>query len=123
MSDFYDIIKNGNFYYPCNLRYGKNKRVICDRCYKTNLIASIGTLNKDLCLICADTIANQMNKKIMNTQSNQNEFMTLMHQSIYKTPYMKQPDIEYDQFKTRMEQSIYRDDHILDYFPHKLRIK
>jgi len=56
--NFKDIVISGTFHYPANSRYSSNSVVVCDRCQKRNLLACIGSGDKDLCLPCADLVIN-----------------------------------------------------------------
>lgn len=49
---FYKTIETGIFYYPAMKHYNKVTNVICDRCNKQNLSASVGHDKFDLCLSC-----------------------------------------------------------------------
>ena len=51
-----DIICNGDIFCPAWKHYGKVIDVGCDNCESLNLQASIGYLDKDLCLYCANNL-------------------------------------------------------------------
>lgn len=63
---FKDIVITGNFHYPANTRYSPDSVVICDRCQKRNLLACIGSGDKDLCLPCADLVIHGKDQIIPN---------------------------------------------------------
>jgi len=50
------VVTQGTYHYPAWKHYGKKTTVICNRCGKQNLKASIGYGNTDLCLICVDKL-------------------------------------------------------------------
>ena len=52
----FDIICNGNIFCPSWKHYGKIINVVCDNCLNQNLQSSIGYLDMDLCLYCADEV-------------------------------------------------------------------
>ena len=54
---FTDVVLKGSFYCPAYKHYNKNVTVTCDRCKKDNLPCCIGYGEMDLCLKCADMIA------------------------------------------------------------------
>jgi hypothetical protein len=56
MNQFDNIIKHGTYYYPAERHYYAGCVVRCDRCNRTNLRASIGYQEMDLCLACASQI-------------------------------------------------------------------
>jgi len=58
---FESIVRNGTFFFPATRHYQNGSNVVCDRCARTNLPASIGYGDQDLCLACADRVSNQMN--------------------------------------------------------------
>jgi hypothetical protein len=55
-SQFENVIKHGTYYYPADRHYYSGCIVRCDRCDRTNLKASIGYHEIDLCLACASQI-------------------------------------------------------------------
>lgn len=55
-SQFENVIKHGTYYYPAERHYYSGCVVRCDRCDRTNLKASIGYHEIDLCLACASQI-------------------------------------------------------------------
>lgn len=64
---FYQIVEYGNFFFPAWRHYGNPQlNIKCDRCQRTNLSCCIGFKDKDLCLKCADYLAERMlnNKSI-----------------------------------------------------------
>lgn len=58
LPDYKEIITNGQFYYPASKHYARPCDVVCDRCQRHNLKACIGYGSMDLCLACANDIAN-----------------------------------------------------------------
>lgn len=63
-SEIKSVLKYGKFYYPATSHYNKIIiKVYCDRCYKSNLKASIGFEKKDLCLECVNEIINNEKSK------------------------------------------------------------
>lgn len=60
---FERIVKEGNYYFPAWKHYRQGVNVVCDRCARVQLPASIGYSDQDLCLNCAEKISNQMNNR------------------------------------------------------------
>jgi hypothetical protein len=63
VDDYENICKLGQFFYPASEHYrvmGRTGNIIvnCDRCRKTRLTSCIGYAEMDLCLLCADVVAN-----------------------------------------------------------------
>ena len=57
------VIKSGNFYYPAYSHYNNgNNNVVCDLCARDWLFASIGYMQYDLCLTCANYVTSQMSQ-------------------------------------------------------------
>jgi hypothetical protein len=54
---FIDIILDGKYFFPASIRYPEGSIVICDRCQKQKLVSCIGCGDLDLCLPCADLVA------------------------------------------------------------------
>jgi hypothetical protein len=52
-----EIVQKGVYYYPASSHYVRPCTVTCDRCMRTNLEASIGYNNLDLCMICVNIVA------------------------------------------------------------------
>ena len=68
-SQFENVIKHGTYYYPAERHYYSGCVVRCDRCNRTNLKASIGYHEIDLCLACASQIESlvpRVNPPIIN---------------------------------------------------------
>jgi hypothetical protein len=62
---FEEILMKGKFFFPAYSHYGSNSTNIqCDKCFKNSLVISIGYLNRDLCLNCAENIAENLHRKI-----------------------------------------------------------
>ena len=57
---FADIIRFGTYFYPADRHYYSGCIVQCDRCNRTNLRASIGYRDVDLCLACASQVESRM---------------------------------------------------------------
>ena len=62
--NFADIVKFGTYYNPASSHYAELSRVVCDRCHTNNLMVSIGYMDQDLCLPCANYIVNYVNNHI-----------------------------------------------------------
>lgn len=60
---FERIVKEGNYYFPAWKHYREGVNVVCDRCARVQLSASIGYADQDLCLNCAELIGNQMRNR------------------------------------------------------------
>lgn len=57
---FFPLVHNGKYFFPAWKHYGNPQTtVVCDRCLKSNLIASIGWENRDLCMNCTEIICNK----------------------------------------------------------------
>jgi hypothetical protein len=55
------ICQKGSYYIPAWKHYNtKDSNVQCDRCKRTNLVACIGWQKYDICLTCADKVAEQI---------------------------------------------------------------
>lgn len=62
LNDLETVAKKGMYYNPAYLHYGDaNTNVCCDSCHRTQLIACIGYMRRDLCLPCAERINNKAN--------------------------------------------------------------
>lgn len=101
MHNFEEIVVNGKYYYPANSHYNNDVTVICDRCYKSDLVSSIGYNNLDLCLKCADIVSGLIKRKEQSNEISQTPYyrdepLTFMEQNIFK------PDM-----KTKMRQDIF----------------
>lgn len=114
MNKFEEIIKYGKFYFPANYHYMNNSKVICDRCYKSDIASSIGYGQLDLCLQCAEIVANQMKNKqdIISTTDTEDSgsHLTFMEQSIFRpmsTTNMEQNIFRNNAELTKMMQNIY----------------
>ena len=60
-NDYLNIIKNGKFYFPASAHYNyESSNVQCDRCFRNDLSISIGYMDRDLCLNCAEIIADKL---------------------------------------------------------------
>lgn len=92
MREFIDIIEKGRVYYPAIDHYNNSPNVQCDRCFRNNLEICIGYSNKDLCLPCADILANYIKSNDLN-----NNVLLKMEQNMYLKP----------QILTRMQQNFY----------------
>lgn len=78
---FTDIVNNGIYYYPAKKHYlnhsnYNNLNVVCDRCNRNNLAASIGFQKYNLCLLCVESIINPKNKNQLSTKMEQSVFQT-----------------------------------------------
>lgn len=107
--EFIDVLKLGTFYSPANKHYNYKGSVVCDRCQRTNLKTCLGYKTTDLCLLCAQSVENMMDKVeptlpkpypplkpdrprtlmlqtqfIPLTRMHQAQFMTDMHQDQFK---------------------------------------
>jgi hypothetical protein len=58
-ADFVNIITLGKLYYPASSHYNDCERITCDRCNNTNLLICIGYKDRDLCLRCAEEVADK----------------------------------------------------------------
>lgn len=103
-SNFYDIVYFGKFYFPSWKHYGDiNADVRCDRCFRTNLICSLGYRNYDLCMDCTEIVCSK--NGILPKPG-----LTKMEQSIFKPSnitYMEQDMFKY-KYITHMEQDMFR---------------
>lgn len=77
-----DILKQGRYYFPANKHYNFQGTVNCDRCYKQNIVASIGYLDYDLCLDCARNCEEVLERE--RSVGPPPEIMTLMMQDRYR---------------------------------------
>lgn len=53
---YFKLLENGTYYYPAWKHYNRKVNVVCDRCNRQNLRASIGYSQFDLCLSCVDEL-------------------------------------------------------------------
>ncbi len=52
------ILARGVFYYPAGLHYGNPAAAVtCDRCRRTDIVASVGFERYDYCLPCVEAVA------------------------------------------------------------------
>lgn len=58
-----NICEYGRYYYPATSHYESGTAVQCDRCNDQNLKSCIGWKEYDLCLTCADVVAQRMTRK------------------------------------------------------------
>ena len=56
-----ETVTHGQMYFPATNHYSHFCVVACDRCNKTNLDICIGYEKIDLCLPCAEKVANDIN--------------------------------------------------------------
>lgn len=63
-SQMNEIVQKGVYYYPATSHYVRPCTVTCDRCMRTNLDASIGYNNLDLCMTCVATIAENLKSPV-----------------------------------------------------------
>lgn len=89
MSSIESIIENGTFYYPANKHYGFKGVVNCDMCQRTNIEASIGFGDDDLCMECISNLT----KKPITTMPKTNNFapLTRMASVDYAKPKTNNP--------------------------------
>ena len=96
---FQDIVTNGIYYNPAYMHYNRICNVKCDRCYRQNLVASIGYLDQDMCLKCVDSLVSSSFKHPFEDGNNSDDFTicTLMEQDMFR-----------ERPQTRMEQDMFR---------------
>lgn len=63
-ADFENCVRYGKYFYPAVAHYYPGSIVQCDKCLRTNLRASIGYQDIDLCLSCAMHV--EMNMQYQN---------------------------------------------------------
>jgi hypothetical protein len=63
LSQLKSIIDNGKLYDPAHTHYGRQTRVICDRCREYITIAWGEGKNHDLCLPCVEIIKEELSQK------------------------------------------------------------
>jgi hypothetical protein len=65
MSNFQEICEKGFFYFPAWKHYNNPSiNVLCDNCWKEDLLSCIGYGKIDLCLPCVNKIIESKNKLI-----------------------------------------------------------
>lgn len=135
IEQYKEIIHNGSLFYPAWKHYGGPTRVKCDRCQKSDIGASIGYRDNDLCLICVEKITQYLKQKepqqqipesfkppmsVINSNSSN---LTLMISDMYNN--QQNPtnignllnDRNRNPFiLTRMEQNMYKQNKDLDSF-------
>jgi hypothetical protein len=75
---FEEIVMKGKFFYPT---YSHN--VQCDKCFRNSLVISIGYFNRDLCLNCAENIAENLHMKKKYNPQFPEKYLTRMESIIY----------------------------------------
>jgi hypothetical protein len=53
------VLNKGKFYYPASTHYNNECTVVCDMCNKKNISACIGHGESDICLLCAQKLADK----------------------------------------------------------------
>ena len=117
------VLARGVFYYPAGLHYGNpDAAVTCDRCRRTNIVASVGFERYDYCLPCVEAVAHaqpvgswrpdgdvRRQEVIVQPPRNRTEspYMTLMAQEMFTTA-MVQDIFSARAPATRMMDSMYR---------------
>ena len=74
---FEEIVMKGKFFYPT---YSHN--VQCDKCFRNSLVISIGYFNRDLCLNCAENIAENLHMKKKYNPQFPEKYLTRMESII-----------------------------------------
>jgi len=108
------ICKNGTYYNPAWKHYNMETNVVCDKCFRDNLVMCIGYKEYDLCLNCVQdisTISKQDTKsymiqtqfrpgcikKQMTTNMLQNQFTTMRVTSMLQNQFRPSNDINFDE--------------------------
>ncbi len=113
---FFQIVEYGNFFFPAWRHYGNPQlNVKCDRCQRTNLSCCIGFKDKDLCLKCADYLAERMlnNKPIhpppfLPDYVPSNPPMTFMMQDMFNPPITRMEQNMFNMPVTKMRQNFFK---------------
>src|SRR3990172_4781987 len=59
---FQKIVQLGKYYFPAHLHYSRETTITCDRCQRNQIPACIGWQQYDLCLNCAQKVAEQLTR-------------------------------------------------------------
>jgi hypothetical protein len=117
------VIERGVFYYPAGRHYGNpSASVVCDRCKRSGIPASIGFDRYDLCLPCVDTVATRLplpsdvaslpvpREAIARMPTDPSStYVTLMAQSMFPSSERRfTTRMEHRMYQTKMEQSMFR---------------